>query len=275
VIYRRPEIKVTKVLDRGVAFIVSHILSDNVARSDAFGSNSLLVIPGKTVAVKTGTTNDKRDNWAVGYTNGVVVVAWVGNNDNTPMNQRIASGITGASPIWNKIMKEALTTYADGIIDKPDNVVAELVDPLAGGKPRDENSKRAEYFLTDTQPKEVSGVYQRIKISKNQSGKRANEKEISSGQYDEKDFIVFTENDPVSTDGKNRWQEAIDKWASEQGDEKYKVPKETSDYSPPPTNTPAPTSAPMTPTSVANTPTNSPPTPIPIATTLTPTPTSD
>ena len=170
VIYRRPEIKVTKVLDRGVAFIVSHILSDNVARSDAFGSNSLLVIPGKTVAVKTGTTNDKRDNWAVGYTNGVVIVAWVGNNDNTPMNQRIASGITGASPIWSKIMKEALTTYADGIIDKPDNVVAELVDPLAGGKPRDENSKRAEYFLTDTQPKEVSGVYQRIKISKNQSG---------------------------------------------------------------------------------------------------------
>ncbi len=275
VIYRRPEIKVTKVLDRGVAFIVSHILSDNVARSDAFGSNSLLVIPGKTVAVKTGTTNDKRDNWAVGYTNGVVIVAWVGNNDNTPMNQRIASGITGASPIWSKIMKEALTTYADGIIDKPDNVVAELVDPLAGGKPRDENSKRAEYFLTDTQPKEVSGVYQRIKISKNQSGKRANEKEISSGQYDEKDFIVFTENDPVSTDGKNRWQEAIDKWASEQGDEKYKVPKETSDYSPPPTNTPAPTSAPVTPTPVANTPTNSPPTPTPVATTLTPTPTSD
>lgn len=276
VIYRRPEIKVTKVLDRGVAFIVSHILSDNVARSDAFGSNSLLVIPGKTVAVKTGTTNDKRDNWAVGYTNGVVVVAWVGNNDNTPMNQRIASGITGASPIWSKIMKEALTTYADGIIDKPDNVVAELVDPLAGGKPRDENSTRAEYFLTDTQPKEISGVYQRIKISKNQSGKRANEKEISSGQYEEKDFIVFTESDPVSTDGKNRWQEGIDSWSSEQGDEKYKVPKETSDYSPPPTNTPAPTSAPVTPTSVANTPTVpvSTPTPTPLIPSVIPLPTT-
>lgn len=270
VIYSRPEIKVTKVLDRGVAFIVSHILSDNVARADAFGSNSLLVIPGKTVAVKTGTTNDKRDNWAVGYTNGVVVVSWVGNNDNTPMNQRITSGTTGASPIWNQIMKAALTTYADGIIDKPDNVVADLVDPLAGGKPRNENDKRAEYFLTDTQPKEVSPIYQRIKISKNQSGKKANDMEVSAGQYEEKDFLVFTENDPVSTDGKNRWQEGIDKWASEQGDEKYKVPKETSDYSPPPTNTPAPTSAPSTPTPIPNTPTSIPPTSA--VTTVTPTP---
>ncbi|MBP6993746.1 transglycosylase domain-containing protein [Candidatus Woesebacteria bacterium] len=255
VLYKRPEIKVTKVLDRGVAFIVSHILSDNVARADTFGTNSVLVIPGKTVAVKTGTTNDKRDNWAVGYTKGVVVVAWVGNNDNSPMNQRIASGITGASPIWSKIMKEALSTYTDGIVDKPDNVIAEQVDPLAGGKPRDGGAARAEYFLTDTQPKEVSSVYQRVKISKNQSGKRANEKEISSGQYDEKDFIVFTEDDPVSTDGKNRWQEGINAWAAEQGDEKYKVPTETSDHSPAPTNTPAPTSAPVTPTSVPNTPT--------------------
>jgi membrane carboxypeptidase/penicillin-binding protein PbpC len=228
------------------------------------------VIPGKTVAVKTGTTNDKRDNWAVGYTNGVVVVSWVGNNDNTPMNQRITSGTTGASPIWNQIMKAALTTYADGIIDKPDNVVADLVDPLAGGKPRNENDKRAEYFLTDTQPKEVSPVYQRIKISKNQSGKKANDMEVSAGQYEEKDFLVFTENDPVSTDGKNRWQEGIDKWASEQGDEKYKVPKETSDYSPPPTNTPAPTSAPSTPTPIPNTPTSVPPTSA--VTTATPTP---
>lgn len=257
VLYRRPEAKVTKVLDRGAAFIVSHILSDNVARQETFGSNSLLVIPGKTVAVKTGTTNDKRDNWAVGYTNGVVVVAWVGNNDNTPMNQRIASGVTGASPIWSQIMKTALATYSDGIIEKPDNVVAELVDPLAGGKPRDENDKRAEYFLTDTQPKEVSPVYQRIKMSKNQSGKRANDTEIAAGQYDEKDFVVFTENDPVSTDGKNRWQEGIDAWAREQGDEKYKVPTETSDYTPPPTSTPAPTSPPASPTPTAQPPTPS------------------
>jgi membrane peptidoglycan carboxypeptidase len=127
VIYSRPEIKVTKVLDRGVAFIVSHILSDNVARADAFGSNSLLVIPGKTVAVKTGTTNDKRDNWAVGYTNGVVVVSWVGNNDNTPMNPWLASGVTGAAPIWNRIMTAVLKDQPDLWPTKPETVVGRQV----------------------------------------------------------------------------------------------------------------------------------------------------
>ena len=218
--------------------------------------------------MKTGTTNDKRDNWAVGYTNGVVVVAWVGNNDNSPMNQKIASGITGASPIWSQIMKAALKTYVDGIISKPDNVLADQVDSLAGGKPKDDSNKRAEYFLTDTQPKEVSSVYQRIKISKNQSGKRANDKEISAGQYDEKDFIVFTENDPVSTDGKNRWQDGINAWAKEQSDEKYKVPTETSDFTPEPTKAPAPTSAPAN-TSVPSQPTA---TTAPVAPTDTPAP---
>lgn len=276
ILYRRPEIAVRKVLDRGVAFIVSHILSDNNARADAFGTNSLLNIPGKTVAVKTGTTNDKRDNWAVGYTNGVVVVAWVGNNDNTPMNQRIASGITGASPIWSLIMKEALKTYADGIIEKPDNVIAEQVDSFAGGKPKDDANKRSEYFLTDTQPKEVSSIYQRIKISKNQSGKRANDKEISAGQYEEKDFYVFTENDPVSTDGKNRWQDGINAWAKEQGDEKYKVPTETSDHTPEPTKAPEPTRAPTNtpaPTAVPAQPTATPSPQTPTSTSTPPSPT--
>lgn len=274
-LYRRPEQKIKRVLSKESAFIVSHILSDNVARSAAFGTNSLLVVPGKTVAVKTGTTNDKRDNWTVGYTNGVVVVAWVGNNDNTPMNPRIASGVTGASPIWNKIMKVALKTYPDGIIEKPNDVNALEIDSFAGGKVREEDKKRSEYFIKDTEPKEVSSIYQRIKISKNQTDKRANDSEISMGQYDEKDFFVFTETDPVSTDGKNRWQEGIDAWAKEQGDEKYKAPRETSDYSPSPTPTQGPTS---TPTPQVQTPTATQAVSTPTATTepptatLTPTP---
>lgn len=179
------------------------------------------------------------------------------------MNQRIASGVTGASPIWSKIMKVALKTYADGIIDKPDNVVAELVDPLGGGKPKDEGTTRAEYYIKDTEPKEISGIYQKIKISKNQSDKRANDLEISSGQYDERDYVVFTEQDPVSSDGKNRWQEGIDEWAREQSDDRYKVPKETSDFTPPPTSTPAPTSPPQTPTPIPQPQDTSTPTPSP------------
>jgi penicillin-binding protein 1C len=270
-LYRRPEKKVKKVFSKEASFIVSHILSDNVARRDVFGDNSLLVIPNKTVAVKTGTTNDKRDNWTVGYTKDIVVVVWVGNNDNTPMNPRIASGITGASPIWNKIMKFSLSTYSDGIVDKPDSVNVLEIDSFAGGKVREEDKKRSEYFISETEPKEVSTVYQRIKISKNQSNKKANDKEIEKGQFDERDFFVFREDDPVSTDGRNRWQDGIDAWTREQSDDKYKPPGETSDHVPvEPTPTSAPTSQPTqsaptqtpAPTS-ANTPTPTPQSPTP------------
>jgi penicillin-binding protein 1C len=93
--------QLTRVLNREPAFIINHILADNNARAAAFGTNSKLRIPDKTVSVKTGTTNDLRDNWTVGYTSDRVVVVWVGNNDNTPMNRNVVSGVTGAAPIFN------------------------------------------------------------------------------------------------------------------------------------------------------------------------------
>ena len=97
-----------KVLSEDITFLISHILSDNNARKEVFGERSYLNIPGKTVAVKTGTTDDKRDNWTVGYTNSVAVGVWVGNNDNSAMNPQLASGATGAAPIWNRIIREFL-----------------------------------------------------------------------------------------------------------------------------------------------------------------------
>ncbi|MBL7150698.1 transglycosylase domain-containing protein [Candidatus Microgenomates bacterium] len=95
------------VIPEEIAFILTDILSDNQARTAAFGPDSLLNIPGKKVAVKTGTSNDLRDNWAIGYTPSYLVVAWVGNNDNSPMSQ-VASGVTGATPIWHETMKVLL-----------------------------------------------------------------------------------------------------------------------------------------------------------------------
>ena len=83
------------------------MLSDNQARSPAFGQRSALYIPDQEVAVKTGTTNSLRDNWTFGYTQDMVVGVWVGNNDNTPMSA-VASGVTGASPIWNSLVKSQL-----------------------------------------------------------------------------------------------------------------------------------------------------------------------
>ncbi len=229
-LYKAAKSKEKKVFSRESSFILSHILSDNVARSAIFGPNSYLRVPGKTVAAKTGTSNDKRDNWTVGYTNGVTVGVWVGNNDNSPMNPRIASGVTGASPIWYNIISELLKKYKDGIIDKPGKVKALTVDAYLGGLAKDGYPTRSEYYIEGTEPKDVSSYYKKLKISK-ANGKIANDVEIKKGEYEEKEFIVITENDPVSTDGRNRWQEAIDEWRKGQGDDKFKYPTETSDAS--------------------------------------------
>ncbi len=229
-IFKKVRTQERQVFSPEVSFLISHIISDNNARLEEFGPNSYLNIPGKTVAVKTGTTDDKRDNWAIGYTKSITVGVWVGNNDNSKMNPKIASGATGASPIWYRIMREVLKKYDDGIMDKPDKVKAVTVDSFLGGLPKDGYPTRAEYFIDGNEPKDTSPYYKKLKISKS-NGKLANEVEIKSGNYEEKDFIVITESDPVSTDGKNRWQEAINAWAAGQGDNKFKPPTETSDAS--------------------------------------------
>ncbi len=97
-----------QVLDPRVAYMLIDILRDNRARSPAFGSNSLLVVPNHPdIAVKTGTSNGLRDNLTVGFNQDYLVAVWVGNNDNSPMS-RVASGVSGATPIWNKTMSALL-----------------------------------------------------------------------------------------------------------------------------------------------------------------------
>ncbi len=112
-----------QVLDPRVAYSLVDILKDNIARSPAFGFNSALVIKGHPeVAVKTGTSNDLRDNWTAGFNQDYLVVTWVGNNNNSPMS-RIASGITGASPIWNKIMSTILADRPSIDWEIPNNMI--------------------------------------------------------------------------------------------------------------------------------------------------------
>src|SRR3990167_9955370 len=113
----------TQIIDPGVAFIISNILADNAARAMEFGTNSPLNIPNHNVSVKTGTSDNKRDNWTIGYTPDFVVAAWVGNNDNSPMSQYLASGITGAAPIWHDIMVNLLSNSNSNKITVPPNVI--------------------------------------------------------------------------------------------------------------------------------------------------------
>lgn len=127
-----------QILKAGVAFIVDDILADNSARSLEFGPNSPLVIPNHTVSVKTGTTDNKRDNWTIGFTPSYLVAVWVGNNDNSPMSQTLASGITGAAPIWHRVMTELLQHRPDEKQPQPNTVISL---PCNG---------RNEYFLKGT-----------------------------------------------------------------------------------------------------------------------------
>jgi len=101
-----------QIVDPNLALTINSILSDNNARAPIFGLNSKLKIEGKTVAVKTGTTNNLKDNWCIGWTPSYLVAAWVGNNDATPMSW-VASGISGATPIWNRVMTKILENKID------------------------------------------------------------------------------------------------------------------------------------------------------------------
>ncbi len=141
-----------KILPEGVAFIISDILSDNQARSMTFGTNSPLRIGNLPVAVKTGTTNDFRDNWTIGYTPSYTVAVWVGNNDNTPMSG-LVSGITGAAPIWHNIMANLLAERPPQPFQRPLSVIQKAVCSDTGSISGKDNSckTRFEYFIRGTE----------------------------------------------------------------------------------------------------------------------------
>jgi len=141
-----------------VTFIISDILADNGARSATFGPSSKLVVPGHTVSVKTGTTNDLKDNWTIGYTPDYLVVTWVGNNDNSSMSY-VTSGVTGASPIWNIIMRKVLQNTKDKPLSKPEGVINYQVCNLTGFLAQEENQceSHSEYFIENILPPGQSG----------------------------------------------------------------------------------------------------------------------
>lgn len=106
-----------EVLPKNTALTISDILSDEKSREPTFGIHSVLYLPGKNVAVKTGTTNSNKDAWTVGYTPSIVVGVWAGNNENTPMKK---GGASMAGPIWNKFISEVLKNLPNESFEKPE-----------------------------------------------------------------------------------------------------------------------------------------------------------
>ena len=162
--YKAPDSPIfgKKVLSSDVTFIISDILADNKARLTEFGPSSELVIPKQHVSVKTGTTNDFRDNWTIGYTPSYLVAVWVGNNNHTPMSG-IASGITGAAPIWHDLMAHLLENKKPEIPQKPPNVFGTyvcttIVTGVAGDPNQNCPSTRFEYIIKGTQTKNYGTI---------------------------------------------------------------------------------------------------------------------
>jgi len=177
VLFEKEEEEGPRVLSMETAYLISHILLDNNARSAAFGPSSYLVIKNHPeVSVKTGTTNDLRDNWTIGYTTSRLAAVWVGNNDNSSMSY-VASGVTGASPIWNKIMTYALKDQKQEWPLKPEGIVGASICQLSGKMPNPEQpcETRFEYFLSGTVPSETESLKMAIEIDKT-NGQVANEK---------------------------------------------------------------------------------------------------
>lgn len=138
-----------RILPENTARQISNILSDNVARTPAYGANSPLYIPGRDLAAKTGTSNDFRDTWILGYTPNLVVGAWAGNNDNTPIAKKVAGMVV--APMWGTFMREALANLPNESFVQPDPIDPNIKPILRGvwqGNVLSQNNN-SEEVLTD------------------------------------------------------------------------------------------------------------------------------
>jgi membrane peptidoglycan carboxypeptidase len=111
------KVETKQVLDRNVALLISDVLTDNVARTPLWGANSLVNFKERDVASKTGSTNNLRDAWLMGYSTNIAVGTWVGNNDNSPMG----GGLSGliVTPMWREFMDYALAKLPDEKFPQP------------------------------------------------------------------------------------------------------------------------------------------------------------
>lgn len=160
VVYTAVPNKPVRALDERVAWLISDILSDDEARRLSFGANSVLRLD-RPAAVKTGTTTQFRDNWTVGYTPDLVVGVWVGNADNTPMEN--ISGVSGAGPIWHQFMRQALAGTPAVPFARPDGLTRVEICALSGLLPGAACPfRRWEWFITGTEPVATDTFYRRV-----------------------------------------------------------------------------------------------------------------
>ncbi len=210
-----------QILEKEIALTITDMLSDNKARTPAFGAASPLYFPGRDVAAKTGTTDDFRDAWIVGFTPNLVVGAWAGNNDNRPMH-KVAAYIV--APLWNAFMNDALKRLPQESFEKPPEENNASLPPVLrgiwqGGKTYTVDrfsGKRATEF-TPVEAREERAI-----------------REVHSILYwiDKNNPRTPRMTAPQTDSQFERWEYAVRKWAGERGltDETESViPAETDD----------------------------------------------
>lgn len=214
--------KGTQVVDPRYAYQITSILSDANARAPGFGQSATLRL-SRPAAVKTGTTNDWRDNWTIGYTPELVTGVWVGNADNSEM-ERI-SGVTGAGPLWHNFMERVLAGKPIQDFAIPSGMVRVEVCDESGLLPTEycpPDHRHTEIFLAEQAPKDPDNVWQKFKIDRT-NGLLATE--LCPDVIEEKIFAVYP---PEAR-----------QWAIE-----HNIPQPPTEYSP---NCPIPTGPTATP----------------------------
>lgn len=188
-----------RVLDTRVAWMISDILSDDVAREIGFGLNSTLKID-RPAAVKTGTTTNFHDNWTIGYTPDLVVGVWVGNSNFEAMHD--VSGLTGAAPIWHETIRNLMQGKPEQEFKQPNGIVENEVCTLSGLLPTSACQKvRNEWFLEETVPSDFDDVYVEVELDF-LTGRLANESTPENRKQSE---VVYS------------LPEEIENWARNQG----------------------------------------------------------
>ncbi len=211
--------KSKQVLDPQVAYLINSILSDDSARARVFGMGGLLTLPGRTVAAKTGTTNDYKDGWTIGYTPDLVTGVWAGNNHNEEMT---ASSAMVAAPMWNRYMKLALAGVPNKSFSRPDGISDVMVDALSGKLPVEgvTPTTKSEVFASWSVPKEMDNVHVVKKVMKSDTSKLA-PANAPAELTEDKVFTVIHSERPSSSN----WEGPVLAWAAANG--YNNVPTET------------------------------------------------
>lgn len=210
------EEKSDQVLDPQAVYELVSIMTDNNARSYVFGSNSALTLGGRPVAAKTGTTQDFRDGWTVGFTPSLVAGVWTGNNNNTPMKR---DAVMTAGPIWNKFMKEALAGTPVEEFNKPSEIKTVTVDAVSGLLPTQYTPEtKSEVFADYAVPTKYDNVHVPVEVDI-LTGLPATDSTPSDRRATEIYTVLHSERPQNSA-----WEQPVIAWALANG---YKYPPDS------------------------------------------------